>query len=81
MAWVYGHGPVVQVMKHSCSIYYYLCALTNMTNTRTYRFDLSHSDLNNRSCRAFGPEDIKKFVDISLRREFDKEHIDLSVLS
>ena len=30
---------------------------------------------------AFGPEDITKNFDIFLRREFDKEHIDLSVLS
>ena len=44
----FGHGLVVQAVKHSCTIYYYLCVLTNLTNTCTYRFDLSQSDPNNR---------------------------------
>ena len=38
-------SPRLTGMKHSCSIYYYLCVLTNMTNTCTYRFGLSQSDL------------------------------------
>ena len=68
------------VMKHSCSIYYYLCVLTNITNTCTYRFDLSQSDLNNRS-ENLVQKTFKKIFDIFLRRKFGKEHIDLFVLS
>ena len=80
MAGVYGYGLVLQAVKHSCSIYCYLFVLTNMTNTYTYRFDLSQSNLNNKS-EHLVQKTFYKFFDIFLRREFDKEHIDLSVLS
>ena len=74
-------GPVVQAVKHSCTIYYYLCVLTNMTNTCTYRFDLSQSDLNNGSEHLVQKTYTKPFPDIFLRREFDKEQTHQSFCS
>ena len=49
-------------------------------NTSTYHFDLCQFDPNKRS-EHLVKKTFEKIFDMFFRQEFDKEHIDLSVLS